>query len=343
MADAVISRPPPGLEGWAGAKAAGAGLWGACGADDCSTAAPSPALSAQVTSPYASFFIGGPSTISPKLHWRPMPEAEENHSPSGSEFALPDAEVEDLAGFALSGIMDFELSVAHLLADLEPTPEADEDVTCRSLQAEIDGVMAAEVPRQRRPRQRKSKKQRQDQIWETPEHDEVQQWQQPLDMVEDVCGESYCAYGAGPLDLPAGCTTVMLRNLPNKYMRDRLIQQLHDSGFRGDIDFIYLPVDFRNKCNVGYAFVNFRTPEACMRFATEYHGVDSRAKLPGFNSKKVLEVSAARVQGLDPNVRRLRGSPVLARIAAHPDWKPLLLDEEGRPKGFPGSAGTGRQ
>merc|ERR1719362_1494224 len=56
-------------------------------------------------------------------------------------------------------------------------------------------------------------------------------------------------------------TTVMLRNIPNKYTRDMLIKRLNMS-FEGQFDFLYLPIDFRNKCNVGYCFINFRSLDA---------------------------------------------------------------------------------
>ncbi|CAE8740656.1 unnamed protein product, partial [Polarella glacialis] len=63
-------------------------------------------------------------------------------------------------------------------------------------------------------------------------------------------------------DDEASYTTVMLRNIPNKYTRQMLIDQLHSLGFLGDIDYLYLPIDFANRCNVGYCFVNLRTSVA---------------------------------------------------------------------------------
>jgi hypothetical protein len=135
--------------------------------------------------------------------------------------------------------------------------------------------------------------------------------------------------------LPPGTTTAMLRNIPNKYTQLGLVACLHDAGYRGELDFIYLPIDFKNKCNVGYAFVNFRTAEACARFGSEYHHCNSRDKLPGYNSKKVCEVSAARFQGCEENVRRLQASNVMSELMANPEWLPMLFDEHGEEVGFP--------
>jgi hypothetical protein len=140
---------------------------------------------------------------------------------------------------------------------------------------------------------------------------------------------------AASLVLPRGTTTAMLRNIPNKYTQLGLVSRLYEGGYRGLLDFIYLPIDFKNKCNVGYAFVNFRTAEACARFANEYHGSNSRDKLPGYNSKKICEVSAARYQGCDENVRRLQISSVMPELMATPEWLPKLFDEAGKEVDFP--------
>eukprot|EP00928_Gymnodinium_smaydae_P009179 TRINITY_DN13398_c1_g3_i1.p1 TRINITY_DN13398_c1_g3~~TRINITY_DN13398_c1_g3_i1.p1 ORF type:complete len:480 (+),score=120.26 TRINITY_DN13398_c1_g3_i1:181-1620(+) len=129
-------------------------------------------------------------------------------------------------------------------------------------------------------------------------------------------------------------TTVMLRNIPNKYTREMLIKQL-SQDFSGQFDFMYLPIDFKNKCNVGYGFINFRTPEYCDLFVMKFHGVDVRKCLPGLNSRKIVEVTPARVQGLIENVRRLKNSPVMNQLVDHPEWMPLLFNEDGEQEPFP--------
>jgi hypothetical protein len=133
---------------------------------------------------------------------------------------------------------------------------------------------------------------------------------------------------------PGSYTTVMLRNIPNKYTREMLVKVLNQS-YKGHYDFMYLPIDFKNKCNVGYGFVNFRTSEACQRFIKQFDGVDVRQCLPGINSKKVAEVTPARQQGLTENVRRLRNSPVMNQLIDHPEWMPLILDKNGNAENFP--------
>lgn len=51
-----------------------------------------------------------------------------------------------------------------------------------------------------------------------------------------------------------------------------------DTHHRGKFDFLYLPVDFRNACNLGYAFMNFLSVEAMVQFYQTYHGERWRAE-----------------------------------------------------------------
>lgn len=135
-------------------------------------------------------------------------------------------------------------------------------------------------------------------------------------------------------EVPPNFTTVMFRNIPNKYTRDMLVSQL-EQDMRGLFDFVYLPIDFKNKCNVGYAFINFRTIDACMNFVNRFNGVEVRKCLPGLISRKVTEVTPARVQGFEENVQRLRNSPVMRELTSKPEWMPLIFDNNGEQLPFP--------
>ena len=42
-------------------------------------------------------------------------------------------------------------------------------------------------------------------------------------------------------------TTLMIKNIPNKYTSKMLLAAI-DENHKGTYDFIYLPIDFKNKC-----------------------------------------------------------------------------------------------
>lgn len=115
-------------------------------------------------------------------------------------------------------------------------------------------------------------------------------------------------------------TTRMLRNLPNDYSRQDLLDLLDSKGIQ--YDFIYLPIDWGKRANLGYSFVNLVCPQEALKIDSELNG------FTGWNvaSEKVCEVVWGKPdqQSLRKNVERFRNSPVM-----HPDvpdeFKPLLF------------------
>merc|ERR1719482_2321495 len=51
---------------------------------------------------------------------------------------------------------------------------------------------------------------------------------------------------------PADFTTLMLRNIPNSYSRNMLLDLLDQEGFRGCYDLVFVPVDFQNLAGLGW-------------------------------------------------------------------------------------------
>merc|ERR1719386_365107 len=95
-------------------------------------------------------------------------------------------------------------------------------------------------------------------------------------------------------------TTIMIRNVPNRYDRDMLMQELDDLGLAGTYDFLYLPIDNCTMWNVGYAFVNFNYPKdahVCMEALQGYQF--SRFC---FGKVRIAHVSVAHIQGLQNNL-----------------------------------------
>jgi len=89
-----------------------------------------------------------------------------------------------------------------------------------------------------------------------------------------------------------GKTTLMIRNIPNKYDLPLMLQAI-DKNHKGKFDFFYLPIDPRNKCNVGYAFINFNEPKFIKEFFLEFNN----KKWEKFNSEKVCDIKYGRIQG----------------------------------------------
>ncbi len=74
----------------------------------------------------------------------------------------------------------------------------------------------------------------------------------------------------------------MIKNIPNKYTQEMLIQ-LIEHNYSDCYDFFYLPMDLVNMCNMGYAFINFVNIDAIESFFKEFNN----KKWPHFKSNKI--------------------------------------------------------
>eukprot|EP00802_Teleaulax_amphioxeia_P005655 Tamp_05659.p1 GENE.Tamp_05659~~Tamp_05659.p1 ORF type:complete len:786 (+),score=139.56 Tamp_05659:308-2359(+) len=119
-------------------------------------------------------------------------------------------------------------------------------------------------------------------------------------------------------------TTVMVKNIPNKYTQRNLLD-LIDGNYAGKYDFFYLPIDFKNKCNLGYAFINFRNPTSIGPFFREF----DQMRWERFNSDKICLVTYARIQGKQALVSHFRSSRLMLK---HEKYRPLIFNDNGRPE-----------
>jgi len=115
-------------------------------------------------------------------------------------------------------------------------------------------------------------------------------------------------------------TTVILRNLPNNYTRDMLVNLLDSQGFSQKYDFVYIPMDFSSQAGLGYAFVNLVSPRDALSFWEHFEGFRKWC----VTSEKVGAMNwSSPIQGFEAYVQRYRNSPVMHE--AVPDgWKPAI-------------------
>ncbi|XP_038886378.1 protein terminal ear1 homolog [Benincasa hispida] len=113
-------------------------------------------------------------------------------------------------------------------------------------------------------------------------------------------------------------TTLMIKNIPNKYNLKLLLKTLDKHCMKcneeiandgkglplSSYDFVYLPIDFINKCNVGYGFVNMTSPQGAWRLYKAFHLQAWQV----FNSRKICQVTYARLQGLEALKEHFRNS-----------------------------------
>jgi hypothetical protein len=124
-------------------------------------------------------------------------------------------------------------------------------------------------------------------------------------------------------------TTLMIRNIPNKYSQKLLIR-LIDLRFKDKYDFFYLPIDYKNKCNVGYAFINFNSN--CGENMVEFFSLFNGKKWEKFNSEKICKISFARLQGQDALIDHFKSSSVMQQ---HKQLRPYFVRQCSSTGGAP--------
>jgi hypothetical protein len=129
---------------------------------------------------------------------------------------------------------------------------------------------------------------------------------------------------------PGLLTTVMMRNIPNNMTREMLLDLINAEGFADSYDFVYLPMDFKNKVGLGYSFINL----ADSAVAEDFHAHFSGFTRWGLQSDKVCEMTwSDTLQGKDAHIERYRNSPVMHH--SMPDECKPLLFKEGERLAFP--------
>lgn len=91
-----------------------------------------------------------------------------------------------------------------------------------------------------------------------------------------------------------GKTALNIKNIPNKYTKEMLLK-LIDEEFEGKYTFFYLPIDFNQKCNMGFAFIKLTDVKTVEQFYRRFQG----KKWPKFNSEKICDLKYARLQNSD--------------------------------------------
>merc|ERR1712050_326326 len=88
------------------------------------------------------------------------------------------------------------------------------------------------------------------------------------------------------------------------YTRDDLLQLLDTHSFFGCYNFIYLPIDLKRHCSLGYAFINLVNHHQALRFLACFNGFRNwRVRT---QKQATVEWSRSNCQGLEAHIERYR-------------------------------------
>lgn len=121
-----------------------------------------------------------------------------------------------------------------------------------------------------------------------------------------------------PRPLEPGTTTLVVRNVPARYRKERLVREWPVTVW--GYNMLYLPCSRRGS-SFGYVFLNFLTPEYALAFQKHWHG----RFLLEHGSNKFLDISQARVQGLAESLHEMvRGED--SRASKYAACSPLVFE-----------------
>ncbi|KAH6836080.1 hypothetical protein C2S53_012048 [Perilla frutescens var. hirtella] len=124
-------------------------------------------------------------------------------------------------------------------------------------------------------------------------------------------------------------TTVMIRNIPNQLRRDFMLEfvDAYCNAYSLEYDFMYLPMDFCKKDNLGYAFVNFTSGGDALKFKEildDYKwGTIKTEKGFSYTSKKICVVTWAKIQGKERLMKRFKDTTFACN---NPGFLPVAFD-----------------
>jgi hypothetical protein len=110
----------------------------------------------------------------------------------------------------------------------------------------------------------------------------------------------------------------MIKNIPNKYTMVTFLQEIN-VDFANKYDLFYLPIDYSNNCNLGFAFINFVDSMHIILFFDQFRG----RKWNKFNSDKICELAYAKFQGKSELINHFEKGAVLKYVTE--DKRPLIL------------------
>lgn len=106
-------------------------------------------------------------------------------------------------------------------------------------------------------------------------------------------------------ELPPEVTTLVIRNIPARYTKEKLLEEFVPDG---RFDLLHFPYDIEAMCTSGYAFINFVSHEAALDFQKEVHGT-----YPKHGRGKHFDVRAAEVQGFQATLSTVNANRKLQR------------------------------